>query len=326
MSHYVGIDVSKNKLDICWLREPHSNKKKSRVVPNHRDGHEQTIVWLLQHICSDAQDIWVVVEPTGIYHEALLYRLHDEGFKVILANPGKAKQYGQALGLTHKTDKGDAAMLARYGQSQSLPQWEPEAHEIRELKAMMRRLDGLEKDLQREKSRHEAYESGSAPLRVMQSLEYMIDTLESEISKLTNDIDDHIDRHPKMKSDRELLESIRGVGRVLSREMVYLLSSKRFSCAKQVAAYAGLIPRLQESGMWKGRTSLSKTGPARLRAKLYMAAVCASTHNPDIRRQKKRLLDAGKTPMQALGAAMRKLLQICFGVIKHQSEYRPQCA
>ena len=148
--------------------------------------------------------------------------------------------------------------------------------------------------------------------------------LEAEIKKLTNDIDRHINNYPTLKKNRELLESIKGIGRVMSREMVYLFASKQFITAKQAAAYVGLIPVLQESGKRKGHTSISKAGPSRIRAKLYMAAVCAGTYNPDIRAQKERLIKAGKTPMQAIGAAMRKLIQIGFGVIKHQSEYQPQ--
>ncbi|EGG92796.1 Il-IS_3, transposase [gamma proteobacterium IMCC1989] len=106
--------------------------------------------------------------------------------------------------------------------------------------------------------------------------------------------------------------------------MVYLFAAKSFVNAKQVAAYLGLIPRLNESGVFKGRTTLSKSGPSRVRAKLYLASVSASTHNHEIKAQRDRLLKAGKTKMQALCAAMRKLVQICFGVIKNQTEYQFQ--
>ena len=139
-------------------------------------------------------------------------------------------------------------------------------------------------------------------------------------------IDDHINRHPLLKKDRALLRSIPGIGPVISRVMLVVLHGHRFNQATQVAAYLGLIPRRQESGRWKGkgRSRLSKAGPALVRAKLYMAAVVSLRANPDIQRQYERLLANGKTAMQALGAAMRKLVQICFGVLKHQCEYRPQ--
>jgi transposase len=118
--------------------------------------------------------------------------------------------------------------------------------------------------------------------------------------------------------------TIPAIGKVVSREMLSVLHSRQFERASQVAAFIGVVPKLHESGKLKGRTTLSKQGSGRIRAKLYMAAVVAIQHNPDIKNQYERLLKAGKTKMQALGAAMRKLVQICFGVLKHQSEYRPQ--
>ena len=121
-----------------------------------------------------------------------------------------------------------------------------------------------------------------------------------------------------------LVKSIPAVGDVLSREMLAVLNSRNFVKASQAAAFVGVVPKLWESGKMKGRTTLCKNGPGRLRAVLYMAAIVAIKYNPDIKLQYKRLLKAGKTKMQALGAAMRKLVQICFGVLKHQCEYQPQ--
>ena len=326
MCEFTGIDVSKEKFDVGWLRDVKTGKKKTKVFKNTRAGHQQVQDWLLNNLKVPAQDIVITLEPTGVYHEALMYFLHDCGFQVLLVNPGKARKYAQSLNQIHKTDKLDAVTLAWYGHAQQhkLTLWQPEAPEIRELKVMIRRLDALEKDLQREQNRQEAAQVSLSSDRVAQSLKDMIETLKAEIERLQQDIDNHIDRFPELKRNRQLLQSIKGIGAVMSRELVYLFASKRFKSAKQAAAYIGLIPRLRESGKLKGRTMLSKMGSARIRAKLYMAAVCASTHNPDIKAQKARLLKAGKVKMQALGAAMRKLIQICFGVIKHQCEYQPQ--
>ena len=328
MNYFNGIDVSKEKFDIGWLRDAATGKKKTKVFKNTAAGHQQAAGWLLKNIKAPAEEIVIAIEPTGVYHEALLYFLHQCGFKVLLVNPGKARTYAESLGLIHKTDKLDAIMLAYYAHDQrhKLTLWQPDPSYVRELKVMIRRLDALEKDLQREKNRQEATEVSLSSERVVQSLKDMIATLEAEIKRLQKDIDDHINRFPELKQNRQLLESIKGIGPVMSRELVYLFAAKKFHSARQVAAYVGLIPKLRESGNFKGRTMLSKKGSARIRAKLYMAAVCASTHNPDIKAQKQRLLGAGKGKMSALGAAMRKLIQICFGVIKHQCEYQPQLA
>jgi transposase len=155
---------------------------------------------------------------------------------------------------------------------------------------------------------------------------YLISVLDREITDIENEIDKLISRNSEMNKNRELLLSVIGIGKVMARELVYLFSATKFTSAKQVSAYVGLIPRLNESGAFKSRSSLSKSGPSKIRAKIFLAAVCAGTHNPDIKAQKIRLKNAGKTNMQALGAAMRKLIQICFGVIKNQTRYQPQIA
>ncbi|MBN3493794.1 transposase [Vibrio neptunius] len=127
-----------------------------------------------------------------------------------------------------------------------------------------------------------------------------------------------------MNKNHQLLQNVVGVGNVMYRKLVYLFSAKQFSSAKQAAAFVGLIPRLNESGNLKGRTTLSKVGPSRVRSKLFLVVVSANTLNPDVKEQKRRLLAAGKTKMQPLVAAMRKLIQICFGIHKTKTEYQPQ--
>lgn len=325
MHIFIGIDVSKEKLDLGWIKDPVTNKKKTKVFKNRLNELQGVSDWIIKNTQAQPQDVLITVEPTGVYHEALLYFLHEQGFNVFLPNPGQVKAFMRALGTVHKTDKSDAIMLARFGaQKHDRQLWEPEAPEIRVLKAMMRRLEALNKDRQREMNRLEASQTAGTSERVLQSLNDMISVLEAEIKALEQDIDDHIDGHPVLKKNRLLLESIRGIGPVLSREMTYLLAAKPFKSAKQVANYVGVIPKLRESGTFVGRSCLSKEGPARLRAKLYMAAIVAKQHNPAVRAQYERLLATGKNKMQALGAAMRKLVHICFGVVKNQQEFQPQ--
>lgn len=326
MQAFVGIDVSKSKLDICWLRDVATGKRKSKVFPNTPGGWALLYKWLLNNIKLPAHQILITLEPTGVYHENLIYGLHAQGFLVYLANPSKARQYAQSLNLVHKTDKIDAMALASYGHARhsAIELWEPEPEEVRQLKVKIRRLHALEKDLQRERNRKEAYQVGIPNDAVLLSCEQMISALEDQINKLQGDIDDDIGSHPQLKKNRELLSTIKGIGTVVSRELVHLFAAKQFSSAKQAAAYLGLIPKLKESGKQKGKVCLSKSGPAALRAKLYMSAIVATTHNADFILMKQRLLAAGKSKKAIVCAAMRKLVQICYGVIKHQSEYRPQ--
>ena len=160
---------------------------------------------------------------------------------------------------------------------------------------------------------------------IMISIEMVLSQLKTEKKRLKDLIDNHINQNPKLKQDRVLLESIPGIGEVVSCAMVSVLNSRDFNSGPQCAAYLGLVPVHRESGSSvRGGSRLSKTGDAKIRAKIYMAAVVAIRYNPDIQAQYKRLLKNGKSKMSALGAAMRKLIQICFGVLKHQKPYQPQ--
>ena len=324
MQAFVGIDVSKEKLDCCWLRDPQSLKVKTKVLKNTVEGIEGLDLWLTKHISQERFNIRVVLEATGIYHEKLAYRLYELGYVVVVSNPAHISAFAKSLGSTHKTDKLDSQVIARYGACQPLQAWEPEAPEIRELKALIARLEAVEKDYLRESNRLEKAEITLVTDIVVESIEKTMAYLHQEKKRLTSQIDDHINRHPQLKNDRKLLQSIPGIGPTLSRLMLSVIHSRRFKNAAQVAAYLGLVPKLVESGIFKGRSALSKKGSSSVRAKLYMGAIVASQHNSDIIRQRANLLSKGKNKMQALGAAMRKLVHICFGVLKHQREYTPQ--
>jgi transposase len=144
---------------------------------------------------------------------------------------------------------------------------------------------------------------------VLASLKRRIAFLEQERKRLLGEIDEHIERHPQRRADRERLQSIPGIGPVLSRWAVMLLQhGQRFRSAAQFAAYLGVIPSEPTSGETvRQRPQLSKTGPRHLRAKLYRAAVVAKRYNPVVRAHYERLLKRGKCNMSALGGAMRKL-------------------
>ena len=322
----IGIDVSKAKIDVAWLKDPVGLKIKSKVFDNNPTGFTVLMDWVNHNIAQPVNNIHCVMEATGIYHEPLAFWLHDQGFNVTIENPAHIKNFARSLGVVHKTDKKDSFVLARYGSVVKPAYWIPEAKNIRELKALLARLDALEEDSIREKNRLEKTEFSAETPLVTESIRSMIQHLEEEKARLNKEIDDHINRHPDLKKDQQLLLSIPAVGIVTSRLMLTVIRGKQFENAGQCAAFLGLILKQQESGVFRGRTTLSKKGNPLIRAKLYMAAIVAGTYNPCIKAQKERLLKNGKTKMQALGAAMRKLVHICFGVLKNQTKYSQQAA
>ncbi|MDD5277884.1 MAG: IS110 family transposase [Methylovulum sp.] len=319
----IGIDVSKLKLDCAWLNE--NNKLKVKVFPNSPMGWPDLVEWSIKNTGLAVSQLHFVMEATGIYHEQLAIYLYDRGANVSVINPAQVKYYGQSLGIRTKNDKKDSVVLARYGVHEKPKRWQPEAPEIRTLKALLARLDSIEKDLRRERNRQEKAMVSQAPLAIMKSLAQMTATLDSEWQQLEKLIEEHINSHKQLKDNKALLESIPGVGKVIATRMLMVIGSRPFDSASQCSAYLGLVPVQHESGSSvKGRSRLSKAGNPAIRAKLYMAAVVATAHNPDIKAQYERLTNRGKSKMSALGAAMRKLVQICFGVLKHQQPYQPQ--
>lgn len=190
------------------------------------------------------------------------------------------------------------------------------------LQALLARREAIAQDLQRERNRQEKAEATDTPERILQSIADSIAFLSKQLVQLQQDIDGHINKHSGLKSDLALLQSIPAVGPQVGGNLLSVMHSHDFSSAEQLAAYIGLVPVERQSGSSVlGRPRLSKAGPARIRAVLYMAAVVAIRFNPHVKSVYDRLVARGKSKMSALGAAMRKLVHLCFGVLKTRKPY-----
>jgi len=320
---YLGVDVAKAKLD-CMLLDTSNGKLKSKSVENTAAGFAKLLEWLDKQ---KAIKPHVVMEPTGMYHEGAALALADAGLVVSLVNPAQLRAFAQGLGVKTKTDKADSAVLARFGAAQNPSPWQPPSQSARSLKALLARRDAVADDLQRERNRQEANNFSSAPEAVGESIAQSIAFLEAELKRLEKMITDHIDNDPDMRNKRELLKSIPGVGPRVAEQMTALFAGRTFERAEQLAAYLGLVPVQWESGSSvRGRPRMSKAGPAYLRKVLYMPAVVARRWNPHIKALNDRLLAKGKSKMAAIGAAMRKLAHLCFGVIHTGKPYDPKFA
>jgi transposase len=315
---YLGIDVSKAKLD-CMLFDASTKKQKSKVVPNTSAGFKQLLEWLEKN---KTLALHVIMEPTGVYHEPAALALADAGLTLSLVNPAQLRSFAQGLGVKSKTDKADSAVLARYGATQNPPAWQPPSHSARTLKALLSRRDAVADDLLRERNRQETAHATDTPGPVLRSIHDSIAYIEAELTRLQKMISDHIDSDPDLREKKDLLETIPGVGPRVSDHITALFAARTFDRAEQLAAYLGLVPVQWESGSSvKGRPRMSKAGPSHLRKLLYMPAVVAVRHNPHIKAHYERLIEKGKSKMAALGAAMRKLAHLCFGVVNSKKPY-----
>lgn len=303
----IGIDISKKKFDLALLR---ADKVKHKVFPNTAAGHQAVIAWLHRHQVERAH---LCLESTNIYGEALAEHLHDSGYTVSIVNPARIKGFAQSELARTKTDKTDAALIARFCQAMAPAPWTPDPKEIRELKALVRRLESLMDMRQQEVNRLQVAQD-----IVVSRLEAHIAYLDNEIKETKKHIHDHIDHHPDLKQKKTLLESIPGIGEAtIAIVLSEFARIDRFRNAKQLAAYIGVAPKEKRSGSsMRGRTMMSKTGRSQLRKAFFMPALVALRYNPILRELKRRLTDAGKPKMAIVGAAMRKLVHLIYGVLK----------
>lgn len=315
----LGIDVSKATLDVALLLDETASKPRHRVFANTGQGHQQLLSWLQSQGATPAQ---ACLEATGTYADAVALALHAAGHRVALVNPAQVRAFGQSQLKRTKTDKADAQMIARFCDMHQPPLWNPPAPELRELQAMVRRVEALDEMRRMEENR---LESSTACEAVQASLHDHIRYLEAQIATTRQQIQDHIEGHPTLKKQAHLLQSIPGIGPITAAAVLAEIGDfSHFRTAHQVAAFAGLAPRLRESGTSvRGKPRLSKVGSSRLRKCLYFPAMTALRFNPLIKAFGLRLAAQGKCKMLIIGAAMRKLLILAYGVLKSDKPFDP---
>jgi transposase len=246
----IGIDVSKEKLHCAWLRDAERRQLRPKSVANLPEGHTALLAWATRVTGAAATELHMVLEATGVYHEAAASFLHAAGCRVSVVNPLQVKRFAESLGVRTKTDRHDGLILALFGHARLPAAWTPPPADIRQLKALLGRLAALEQDHARELNRLEKARAEPAPEAVLVSLQTILDALAAEIARLRRQIDDHLDRHPELKEERALLESIPGIGAKLSLWLLALFRSRTFASARQGRRLprprAGRIPvRLQ---------------------------------------------------------------------------------
>ena len=327
MSNIIGIDVGKMNLDCAWLRDLDQDKPKRKKVENSPQGFKSMLTWAQDVSGLAASELSFMVEPTGIYHEFLVQFLYQRQATIYLVNPSRVRKFADGMGILSKNDLIDADMLTRYGlQNRKLLPYQPVEQGVSDLKSLLNRLDTLERDLRRELNRQEKISKSSTIHRwEKQSMQRTVRYLETEIKRFKKHISQTIKSATSLQKDYELLLTIPGIGARTAWTMLVILGSRRFASAPEVASFLGLNPIEKQSGMTRyRRPRLSKAGNGRFRQSLYFPAMVATRKNPDIKAQYDRLLAAEKSKMCALGAAMRKLVHICFGVLKHQRPYKVQ--
>lgn len=235
-----------------------------------------------------------------------------------VVNPAKIKGFSQSELSRNKTDKADAQLIARFCRALNPKPWFPQPQHVQELQAWVRRLEALQSMYCQESNRLEV-----SAVQIQASIEKMMEKLLEEIREVKKKIHDHIEKNPDLREKSKLLETIPGIGEAtISQILASIGNVEDFKNAKQLAAFVGLNPKQHQSGTSiRGRTRLSKIGNSSLRKAFYMPAVCAKRYNPIIRKFCERLENSGKPTMLIIGAGMRKLVHIIYGVLKSKKPF-----
>ena len=317
---FLGIDVSKKTLDVALLQEEQEVKKaRQRKFANDKEGYTLLLEWLEKQ---NVSQVHACLEATGTYAIEAATALYQAGHTVSVVNPYRVHSYAKSELKRTKTDKEDARVIAQFCRASRPPAWAPTAPELLHLQGLVRRVEALQEMCTMEKNR---LESGGLCEPVRKSIEEVISMLQEQIAKTKQQIKDHIDSDPDLKNKAGLLKSIGGIGEPTAALLLAELGDmSQFATARQVAAFAGVTPRINESGTsLKGKERMAKMGTRRLRKALYFPAITALRCNPLIRALGFRIAAKGRCKMVVICAAMRKLLHIAYGVLKSGRPFDP---
>ncbi|MDX2137603.1 MAG: IS110 family transposase [Chloroflexota bacterium] len=316
MTHIVGIDIAKDTFDVCLVSG--ANQPEVASFANGKTGMKQLQQWLKKRAVKTAH---VCLEATGVYGDLLAETLYERGFTVSVVNPARINAYAASRMQRNKTDALDAALIADYCRTQQPPAWTPPASELKELRALVRHLDDLKDERQRARNRLEAQTVSQA---VARQLKQQVTFLEQQIAETEALIRNHVNQHPDLKRQRDLLKSIPGIGHLTACQLLAEVGDmQRFDHVGEVVAFIGLNPRQHQSGKKQTTHGISRMGRASLRAALYLPAVVAKQHNPRLKDWAQQLSARGLTGKQVIVAVMRKLVHLAYGVLKHQQPFDP---
>jgi transposase len=315
MNNVVGIDVAKATLAVCLVT---LKGRETSPIPNDPKGFQQLHRWLKKRKASQAH---VCLEATGIYGIEVAQFLHDRGYTVSVVNPARIQGFAHSQMRRSKTDQVDAEVIADFCQAVQPQSWTPPPPAWYELRALMRHMEDLQTIQQQETNR---LETTSSPL-VRAQLQEHIAFIGRQIDQIKRQTRDHLQQHPALKQQTDLLCSIPGIGELTAWRLVAEVRAlTAFEDVRQLVAYVGLDPTRHDSGSSvRGSRHISRKGRAELRAALYMPALSAMQHNPIVSAFAQRLKAQGKLPKQVIVAAMRKLLHLAYGVLKSGRPFDP---
>jgi transposase len=314
----VGIDVAKDSLEVAM----HVGDRLYRAsFKNSGEGHAKLDRWIGKYR-KTVEQVHVCLEATGRYGDEIAEYLYSQGHRISVVNPNRIKSYAGSKLRRNKTDKLDAELIADYCLKENPRAWQPRQPKHKALREIMRRIADLEHMLYQENNRSQA---GNLPPEITTSLQEHLTYLRKCLQQFRTLAEQVVKSDPELQRQHDLIVSIPGIA---SKTAWWLLSElptmDEFDHVNQVVAYCGLNPKVHRSGTSiNHKPSLSKQGNSYLRKALYMPAMVACRFNPIMMTFAQRLSSSGKSSMCIIGAVMRKLLHLVYGILKSGKPFDP---
>ena len=306
-STYVGIDVSKGRLDVAI-----GEQGQFWNVANDEKGIAQLVERM-----KEVQPQLIVLESTGGLELPVMAELYACKIPVALVNPGRVREFARSIGLLAKTDKLDARLLARFAEEVRPPVTHLPDEQEQHLIALVTRRRQLIEMLVAEQNR-----LNTVRLSLRENLEKHIIWLRQALKDLDQEIQEFIQQSPIWKDKQDLLQSVPGVGPVTACTLLAELPELGTLDRKRIAALVGVAPFNDDSGHRRGKRRV-KGGRSSVRNVLYMAALSASKFNPILNRFYQSMIKRGKEKKVALIACMRKLLTFLNAILRDQKQWNP---
>lgn len=313
---FIGIDIAKEKFDVVLLQE---KNHLHRTFMNKLEGFQACEKWIKEQAKGEP---WICMEATGCYGEGLADYLYAQEIRVSVVNALQIKNFAKSLLSRNKTDKLDAKIIAAYCEHMKPALFTSRSEPQKVTRDLSQLIDTLKQQLVRLKNQSESTRTKIGE----EALSSVTGMLEERIKELEKKLEEQIQEDKEMSEKSELLTSIEGIGKTTAyRVLAYLPQISHFESAKQLAAFIGVTPQQRESGQFKGKTRMTSYGHARLRKALYMPALTAKrrkTFEPFVRRLEKN--EVSKKGI--VGAMMRKLAHIIYGVLKSGKRFDSELA
>jgi transposase len=306
VTNYVGVDVSKDKLDLAIPKEDGSYLHKK--IDNNLLGFRSIISLLSIDSC-------IVMEATSSYYMPFAYYLHSYQIAVSIANPLSVNHFAKMRMSRAKTDKKDAAIIAQYGESEQPRQWQPKAAHLLELQQMQAILDNLTRHKTSFTNELEAFTcSGQMSKDVQEILNDQIANCEKQIKNIESKMEILVKSHHADLYKQ--IQSIPGLGKRTAMLLIVITDGfTKFDSAKELVSYIGICPRLYESGTSvRGKSRICKMGMSRIRQLLYMCSMSAKRANKQCKEMYERLSQKGKNGKLIIIAIANKLIRQAFAV------------